>query len=144
MKVTNNVKSITKSSFWNSPEPKPNAFTLACICFWFSFATSGGKTASQETSLTANKAVTLTIPTDISGGPGAPSGPSGTTPPPQYIPPVEVPQVPGPEFDIGIMVLVGVVISAVVVAAVFAKPKSQWQIQEQTRRKWRKKTKRRR
>ena len=117
------------------------------------FATSGGKTASQETSLTANKAITLTIPSEVSGGPGAPSGPSGTTPPPQqppYIPPVELPKVSGPEFNYGIMVLLGVVISAVVVAAVFAKPKrslqAQWKrktrVSKNSDRAWRKKRRR--
>jgi len=111
------------------------------------FATSGTQTASQETSLTANKAITLTIPTFVTSPPSGPGGPSGTTPPPEeqppYVAPVETPTVPGAEFNTGIMVLLGVVISAVVVAAVFAKPKrslQSWQIDEKIRRKWRKKT----
>jgi hypothetical protein len=123
-------------------------------------ATSGGQSASTTTALTANTEATVTLP----AGSGSPSG--GWTPPPveqppAYIPPVELPKVPGVEFNYGIVVLIGVVGVAATVAVVGrGKPSLETQWKKKTRitgfssgkwkktkhtdlsGKWRKKTKR--
>lgn len=69
--------------------------------------------------------------------------------PPPYIPPVELPKVPGAEFNYGIVILVGVVAVAVFVGvAGRSKPSLETQWKRKTRRnvdlsgKWRKKTRR--
>ena len=78
-------------------------------------ASSGGQSSSTTTGLTANTEALITLP----GGTGSPSGPGYTPPPveqpPTYIPPFELPKVPGAEFNYGIIILVGVVGVAVVV-----------------------------
>ena len=119
-------------------------------------ATSGSDSNSTTTALTENTQKTIVVTTTISGGPGGPSGGPSLPPAeqPPSLPAVEVPKVPGPEFNYGIMVLLGVVFSAVLIAVVAGgekrKPNLQRQWQKKTRqtrnldRAWRKKTKRRR
>ena len=99
-------------------------------------ATSGGQSASITTSLTANTEATVTLP----AGSGSPSG--GWTPPPveqpPYFPPVELPKVPGVEFNYGILVLVGVVgVAFIVGVARVDKRSSQTKIAQQWQRKTR-------
>jgi len=83
--------------------------------------------------------------------PSGSTGPGGVSPPPPppYIPPVELPKVPGAEFNYGIMILVGVVGVAVVVGVAGRGKRStqdQWQRKLKSNvdlgKKWRKKTRR--
>jgi len=79
---------------------------------------STGESNSTTTALTENTQKTIVVTTTISGGPGGPSGGPSFPPvqPPPSLPPVEVPKVPGEEFNYGIIVLVGVVGIATTVA----------------------------
>jgi len=109
----------------------------------------GGQSASATTSLTVNTETFITLP----AGTARPSGPGGYTPlpvePPPIIPPVELPKVPGVEFEYGILVLVGVVGVAATVAVLGRKKptlQSKWRKKtrhrEDLNKKWRKKAKR--
>jgi hypothetical protein len=105
---------------------------------------------SVSTSLTGDTEVEIEL--TIAGL--GPSGSEHTLPPVEqqpYIPPVELPKVPGPEFQYGIMVLVGVVGVAFVVGVARVDKRSsqtkiaqQWQRKtryaENLEKKWKKKT----
>jgi hypothetical protein len=92
---------------------------------------------STTTSLTSNTEVEIEL--TIAGL--GPSGSEHTLPPVEqqpYIPPIELPKVPGPEFQYGIMVLVGVVgVAFVVGVARVDKRSSQTKIAQQWQRKTR-------
>jgi len=114
---------------------------------------SSGESNSTTTTLTANTVKTIVIPTIISSPPGTPSyvPPPPAEQPPALTPPIELPKVPGPEFQYGIMVLVGVVVVAAVVGVAGRgkrKPNLQRKWQKKTRqtrnldRAWRKKRRR--
>ena len=96
-------------------------------------ASLGGQSASTTTSLTANTEALITLPAGTTSGSSG-----GYTPPveqpPLYIPPVELPKVPGAEFNYGIIILVGVVGIAVTVAVVGrGKPSLETQWKKKTR-----------
>jgi len=110
-------------------------------------ASYGGQSYTGTTALTGNTAITLTLPGGTSGGSSGGTQLPPSEQPPAEQPPLQLPISPGPEFNTGIMVLLGVVISAVVVAAVFSKPKkslqSQWSRKTRIRagnleKKWKK------
>jgi hypothetical protein len=114
--------------------------------------TGANQPESTTTSLTSNTEVEIEL--TISGlGPSGSTGGYPPSPPPEppYIPPVELPKVPGPEFQYGIMVLVGVVGVAFVVGVARVDKRSsqtkiaqQWQRKtryaENLEKKWKKKT----
>ena len=96
-------------------------------------ASLGGQSASTTTSLTADSEALITLPAGTTSGSSG-----GYTPPveqpPLYIPPVELPKVPGTEFNYGIIILVGVVGIAVTVAVVGrGKPSLETQWKKKTR-----------
>jgi hypothetical protein len=100
--------------------------------------TGASSPVSTTTSLTGNTAVEIEL-LITGGGPSGSTG--GVTPPPSeppYIPPVELPKVPGPEFQYGIVVLVGVVAVAFIVGVVGKTDKRT--VDEKLRQRWKKKT----
>ena len=109
---------------------------------------TSGETNSATTALTTDTIKEIVITTTISGGPSGSTGGPGPAPPeeqPQYIPPVELPKVPGAEFNYGIVILVGVVGVAATVAVVGrGKPslETQWKKKTQfvgvSSKKWKK------
>lgn len=112
-------------------------------------ASLGGQSASTTTSLTANTEALITLPAGTTSGSTGGYTPPPVEQPPPYIPPIELPKVPGPEFNYGILVLVGVVGVAVVVGITGRrKPSIQKQWERKTRhtvnleKKWKKKARR--
>jgi hypothetical protein len=141
--------SPTTASSYNSTHARYVWSQLANQTSTYSVTASlGGQSYTGTTALTSNTEIVLTLP----GGTESPSGPGGYTPPPQeqpptYIPPVELPKVPGPEFNYGIVVLLGVVAVAIVVGvAGRGKRTTQEQWQRKLKRemglekKWKKRT----
>lgn len=110
-------------------------------------------TATKTLVCTPTHASTVTVKLYYGTYSGPPSGSTGPIPPveqPPYIPPVELPKVPGPEFQYGIIILVGIVGVAATVAVVGrSKPslESQWRKKTKAKhvdlsKKWKKKAKR--
>jgi hypothetical protein len=95
--------------------------------------TGASQPESVSTSLTVDTEVEIEL-LITGGGPSGSSGGVSPPPPPPYISPVELPKVPGVEFNYGIIILVGVVGVAATVAVVGrGKPSLETQWKRKTR-----------